>query len=288
MTQAAPAAGVELEALVDRARTGDRESLEALVGAVQDRVYGLAVRMLWHPADAEDATQEILIRVITNLGSFRGDSAFMTWVYRVASNYLLTTRRRRMERERLTFDRFGQELDEGLSDAGPGPEATVEERLLIDEVKIGCTQGMLLCLDRDHRLAYILGEVFDLTGQEGADILGITPAAFRKRLSRARERLYGFMRRKCGIVNPDSPCRCARRVDHAVRVRRVDPDNLLFVTHPSHPNADARTLEQVGEMDELHRAAALFRSHPRYAVPGALVATIRSLLGTRRLTVVDG
>ena len=103
-----------LEDLVERASGGDKVALEEMVRQIQDKVYGLALRMLWHPADAEDATQEILIKVITHLGTFRGESAFMTWVYRVASNYLLTARKRRAEREEMTFANFSEQLDAGL------------------------------------------------------------------------------------------------------------------------------------------------------------------------------
>jgi RNA polymerase sigma factor (sigma-70 family) len=155
-----------IEILVARAQEGDRAALEAVIAGVRDRIYNLALRMLWHPADAEDATQEILVRLVTHLGSFRGESAFTTWAYRVASNYLLTTRKRRAEREELTFERFAEQLDEGLAPEAPGPAAEVENRLLVEEVKLGCSQGMLLCLDRDHRLAYILGDVFGVTSQE--------------------------------------------------------------------------------------------------------------------------
>jgi RNA polymerase sigma factor (sigma-70 family) len=267
-----------LETLVARAQNGDRAALETVVSSVRDRIYNLALRMLWHPADAEDATQEILIRIVTNLGSFRGESAFATWAYRVASNYLLTTRKRRAEREELTFERFAEQLDEGLAPNVPGPAAEVENQLLVEEVKLGCTQGMLLCLDRDHRLAYILGDVFGITSQEAAEIVGISPETFRKRLSRARTRLHGFMERKCGLVNPDNPCRCGRRVDHAVRVGRVDPDHLLFATHPLRIEADAATREVVREMDQLHSAADLLRGHPDYAAPGKATDLIRGML----------
>lgn len=153
------AAGADLAALVERALEGDRSALEDLIGAVRDDVYGLAVRMLWNPEDAKDATQEILIRVVTNLGSFRGDSAFRTWVYRIGSNQLLTIRKRQAESSELTFDEFGQRLARDLADGPTWEEADAERRVLIEEVKIGCSQAMLLCLDRDHRLAYILGEV---------------------------------------------------------------------------------------------------------------------------------
>lgn len=277
-----------LETLVERAKEGDRSALEDVVRAIQDRVYGLALRMLWHPADAEDATQEILIRIVTHLGSFRGESAFTTWAYRVASNYLLTTRKRRAEQEELTFERFGAQLDEGLSDAPLQVSPGVDEQLLVEEVKIGCTHGMLLCLDRDHRLAYILGEIFEVTGEEGGYILQISPAAFRKRLSRARTRIRAFMQQKCGIINPANPCRCARRVDHAIQIGRVDPHQLLFAGRAVRAPHEAAVVEGVREMHELQSAAALLRSHPTYAAPEAFVENIKKLVESGRFGVLSG
>jgi RNA polymerase sigma factor (sigma-70 family) len=106
----------DLEALVEKARTGDRDGLERLVEQIQRPVYNLALRMLWHPADARDATQDILIRVVTHLGTFRGDSRVLTWVFRVAANYLITARQSRVEAEGYTFDRFANELHDGLGD----------------------------------------------------------------------------------------------------------------------------------------------------------------------------
>src|SRR5262249_33306569 len=85
------------------ARREERSAIEAILRAVQDPVYGLALRMLADPADAADATQEILIRVASNLSSFRGDSSFSTWVYRVAANQLLTARARRNEAKTEAF-----------------------------------------------------------------------------------------------------------------------------------------------------------------------------------------
>src|SRR5262245_48569680 len=190
--------GQDLEDLARRARDGDGRCLEALVLAIQDRVYGLAVRMLWHPEDARDAAQEILIRIVTRLGSFRGDSSFATWVYRVAANYLLDVRRSRLEERSYTFERFGEELDRGLSDA-PAPEASGETALLLEEIKVGCTLAMLTCLDRPHRLAYILGEILEMEGAEAARVLEIGAGAFRKHLSRAREAVVTFTRAKCGL-----------------------------------------------------------------------------------------
>jgi len=85
------------ENLARRAVEGDRAALEALVGAISDDVYRLAMRMLGHPADAEDACQEMLIKVVTHLGSFRGESGLRTWVWKVATNHLASVRRSRRE-----------------------------------------------------------------------------------------------------------------------------------------------------------------------------------------------
>jgi RNA polymerase sigma factor (sigma-70 family) len=268
-----------VDALVGPARDGDRDALEQLIRAIKDDVYRLALRMLWHPADAEDATQEILIRVVTRLATFRGDAAFRTWVFRVAANHLLTTRRRRAESPELTFDGFAADLADGLD----MPHASsVDEGLLAEEVKLGCTQGMLLCLDRPHRLAYVLGEVFELPGDQAAAVLEIDPAAYRKRLSRARERIQGFMRGHCGLVEPDNPCRCQRRIGRAIGVGRLDPDMLLFASHP----ASARVAAGVDEMERLHDAAAVFRSHPDYRAPDRLGGALGELIRAGRYPTV--
>lgn len=215
----------ELADLVERARNGDRGSLERLVEETQARVYNLALRMLWHPEDARDATQDILIRVITHLGSFRGESRVRTWVYRVAANYLITTRQSRVEAEAYTFDRFASELHDGLSDISEEGEWPADKALLLEEVKVGCMHGLLTCLDRPHRLAYVLGEILELDGVEGSRILTISPAAFRKRLSRAREAIVAFMQSHCGLAEPANACRCVRRLARAQALQRVDADD---------------------------------------------------------------
>ena len=112
----------------------------------------------------------------------------------MAANHILNWRKSRAEQENLTFRRFAEELHEGLEDPDP---ARLDADLLAEEVKLGCTLGMLLCLDRDHRLAYVLSDVFDIPSADGAFICDVTPAAFRKRASRARAQLREFV--KCEL-----------------------------------------------------------------------------------------
>lgn len=256
----------DLNALAALAREGDRDALETLVRAVQKDVYNLAMRFLWHPQDAEDATQEILIRVITGMATFEGRSSFRTWVYRVASNALLTLGRKRMEQPALSFDAFAEALADGLPlDATGLPEDAADDptdALMLEEIKIGCTHAMLLCLDRDHRLAYIFGEVLDLDHGEGADILAITRPAFRKRLSRASRRITSFMRAHCGIVDPENPCRCRLRIGCAIERGHVRPDALLFAPSLTHARHFPEVIRTIRNLEQGRRAAALFRSHP--------------------------
>lgn len=266
-----------LERDVARAKGGDRHALESVVRAVQKDVYGVALRFLWHPEDAEDATQEILIRVIAGLGGFRGDSNFRTWVYRVACNALLTMRGKRMERQ-MTLEEFGDDLARGLSDDPLRVEDDMDARLLLEEVKIGCTMAMLLCLDRDLRLAYILGEIVELDHREAAEVLEIAPATFRKRLSRARASITAFMASRCGLTNPDNACRCRRRVANAVALGRVDPAHLLFATSFEQAKRFPQVLSKIRQLEETSRAAALYRSHPYPHPSEAFASWLRRVL----------
>lgn len=267
-----------LEDAVARAQSGDRAALETVVTAIQKDVYGLALRFLWHPEDAEDAAQEILVRVVTHLGSFEGKSRFRTWVFRVATNALLSMRGKRMEQSPMSFTTFGQDLAEGLStEAFQGADG-VEAELLLEEVKIGCTHAMLLCLDRGDRLAFILGEILELDHNEGAQVLDVTPAAYRKRLSRARRQVAEFMKHHCGLFDPKNTCRCWRRAPRAIELRRVDPEKLLFATNLAHARHFPKVLAEIRRLEETRRAAALLRSHPEPKMREDFVLRLQEIL----------
>lgn len=268
----------ELDIFAARAKEGDRKALESLVRVAQRDVHGLAMRFLWHPQDAEDATQEILIRIITGLSGFKGESSFRTWVYRVASNSLLTLSKKRMEQTALSFDEFSEALADGLSEASFIDTNDIAGELLLEEVKIGCTHAMLMCIDRDHRLAYILGEVLDLDHREGADILAITPAAFRKRLSRANSRIVSFMTSYCGLVEPANSCRCRLRIGTAVEHGYVHPNALHFAHSIQQAKRFPEVLQTIRQLDDTRRVSALYHSHPQLAPTSAFTAWLTQLL----------
>lgn len=274
MSDASELGALPLDALALRARAGDADALEALVRALQDPMFRLARRMLGHPDEARDATQEILVRIVTKLSTFRGESAFSTWAYRVACRHLL--------RARATYRKhtFAQLVEEDLAKApnviAASTLASAEARLLEEEVFLGCTQAMLQALDRPQRIAYVLGGICELAPADAAYALGITEVAFRKRLSRARATLDAFVARHCGVARAQNACRCAHQVNHNVALGRLVPTRLRHATET--PRTSLEALRALGEIREVRDALALYAAQPAFTSPVDLASTVRALV----------
>jgi RNA polymerase sigma factor (sigma-70 family) len=278
---------LEDRTLVARARSGSREALDELVQRHQGWIYNIAVRMLYHPHDAEDATQEILIKAVTRLSSFEGRSSFRTWLYRIVANHVLNMKRERVEQTSISFRSYGQELDNTPDLDLPDPSsAPVDVRLLVAEAMMSCVSGMLLCLDREQRLTYILGEIFGVSDTVAAKLLEISGENFRQRLARARRDLHNFMNDKCGLVNQANPCRCIKKTRGFIQAGHVDPEHLLFVHE--HVRQVREVLPQVYEairtLDDQY--ADIYRQHPFSEAPD-LTPMLRQLFESpdfRRVT----
>lgn len=259
--------------LVRLAQSGSRQALESLITRHQRWIYNIALRMVYHPQDAEDAAQEIFIKVVTHLSTFRGESQFRTWLYRVAINHLLNVKRAHGRIESWDFDKYGRELD-GTPDADlPDPSSvSADVRLYVHEARIGCTTGMLLCLDAEQRLVYILGAIFGVTDRVGAALFEISRDSFRQKLSRARQDLHSFMNDKCGLVKATNPCRCAKKTRGFLSAGYLDPRTLLFARERIvrvHEVAEGRS-DAIDEMDAAY--AEIHRSHPFQESPDFLAS----------------
>ena len=257
------------QALVEGALSGDRDALERLLGRHQDWIYNVALRMVWNPDDAKDVTQEVLLKVATNLSQFRAQSAFSTWLYRITANHVLKMNRRGGERSVASFDAYADRIN-AIGDADPNlGKYSVEAHLLYEETKVSCMTGMLLCLSRAQRLTLVLGAIMNVSDEIGAEVLGISRANFRQRLSRARRDLRAFMEGQCGLVDSGNPCRCAKKTRGFIAAGVVDPDRLKFVG--AHLSTVAATAGQKAQ--ELEAWLALFLQQP-YATAGALSSEI--------------
>ncbi len=219
----------ELQALVSKATAGDKKALETLVTGVQDIVFNLSLRMLGTFADAEDATQDILLKMITHLSSFRGDSSFTTWVFSIAVNHLKNYKKHMFAHYPLSFEYYGDDIENGKIQDVPDLTQNVEKDILAEELKMSCTNVMLQCLDTESRCIFILGTMFRVDSRIAGDLLGLTPEAYRQRLSRIRKKMADFLRQYCGEYG-SGKCKCKDRVNYAIQSHRLNPLQLDYMT----------------------------------------------------------
>ena len=248
--------------LVRRSLDGDTQSLRELIERHQPFVFNIAMKMFGHRENAEDLTQEVMIKVITSLRAFRGESEFRTWLYRIATNHFLKTKRRGMELSVVDFESHFEAIDKVPAEDLPEEAAEINGRA-VEELRLRCTAGMLMCLDREQRLVFILGALFEVSHQLGAEILDITPGNFRVRLHRARTELYSWMNQRCGLVNKKNPCRCAKKTHRYIRDGIVDPHHLVFNADFVVRIKDVTTRHAQAAMeavDQLHEK--VFLDHP--------------------------
>ena len=271
----------ELLTLIDKATAGDKRSLETVLLSVQDLVFNLSLRMLGSFPDAEDATQDILLKVITHLSSFKKDSAFSTWVFRIASNHLQTYKKHMFAKFPLSFEFYGDDIVNGKIDDVPDLTQDVERSVLAEELKMSCTNVMLQCLDPESRCIFILGTMFRVDSQIAGDILGITPEAYRQRLSRVRKKMAEFLSDYCGEYGAGA-CRCAKRVDYAIQNHRLQPDHLDFTAARPAPLA----IEVKEAMEEIDGYAHQFSFCKTYQSPAHVRAFLQDFLNGTVLSTV--
>ncbi|MGC6177807.1 RNA polymerase sigma factor [Lacrimispora sp. 38-1] len=275
----------EIFLLFDRAVEGDKEALEGLILSVQDMIYNLSLRMLGMPCDAEDATQEIIIKVITQLSAFRKESAFSTWVYRIAANYLINYKKSMFAQHQLSFEFYGLDIDNGFIHNTNQLTQNVDENLLAEELKHSCTNVMLQCLDPESRLIYVLGVMFKVDSKICGEILEISPEAYRQRLSRIRKQVGEFLSEYCGL-SQTGKCNCKKRVGYAIHTRRLDPQNLEY---SNMSRADENTILNFTQaMEEMDQMSFVFAQLPKYRSPDVIHKFIKDLLDTYAMRVIAG
>ena len=209
--------------LIKESIAGNKTSLDKLIKIHQDYIYNISLKLFLNPDDDLDATQEILIKVITSLKTFKGESQFRTWLYRIAFNYFLNAPKSKIE---LLLETSPAHFSGSLTD----PEIENFTEAEIEEVRILCSTAMLMCLNREQRLLYIIGDVFNIDHNLGAELFDLTPANYRVKLHRAKSDLLSFVSGKCGIINPENPCRCPKKTRVMIDKGFVDKNNLRFNT----------------------------------------------------------
>ena len=250
------------EDLVVKAQEGDKDALEELLRLHEPFIYNVAWKFTNNPDDAKDLTQEVLIKIITKLSSFEGKSAFQTWAYRIVFNQFLQTKRVAMEDKWKDFDDFAEKLN-AIPSPDLSPEEEQEQILRTKTARTRCMSGMLMCLTREQRLLYLVGDVFKVNHQVGAEVFGLSKDNYRQKLSRTRKEFHAFLNRQCGLVNLENPCRCSKKAKAMEAAGRMqtnaklfDPEYYANISHYAEKYAD-----EVADMVD-KKYIEFFQKHP--------------------------
>ncbi|WP_421800523.1 RNA polymerase sigma factor [Haliscomenobacter sp.] len=262
---------MEERELIQSCLEGNKRSLELLVNSIQGLVFNLSLRFLWNRMDAEDATQEILVKVITNLSKFDGRSKLNTWAYKVATNYLLNIKQTALEKTFTSFDIFASDL---ITAKSAIDYELPDKQLLESEMKTGCTLAMLQCLNRELRITFILGSILKIKSNVASTIVKTSPENFRKRLELSRKLIGGFLNAHCGVYNPRNSCRCNQQIHSAITCGRIVKTNLNF--------ADKIEIYN-DEMEELNSMTGIYQNHGTFKSQTEFISHLNDLIASKRI-----
>jgi RNA polymerase sigma-70 factor (ECF subfamily) len=261
--------------LLEAARSGDAEALETLLEQHEPRVYRFARHLCRHHEDAEDVLQESLLAAARGLKGFRGASSLDTWLFTIARSYCIKKRRRRrFAPAEVSLDAGEVEAARERPDPGPGPEEALHVR------RVEATfERAIAGLDRPYREVFVLRDVEGLTAPEVSEVTGLSIAAIKSRLHRARAR-----------VREDLAPLLAPRVDEAAAASdRPCPDVVRlfsrYLEGDISPGTCARMEKHLeacprcrAACDVLREMLRQCRSTPSPEVPSALQETVRSAI----------
>jgi len=201
VTTVVPTADSSDETLAARAAAGDDRAFEEIVARYERRVFQLACR-LTSETDAPDVLQNTFLQVYRNLPSFRGESRFATWLYRIATNAALMVRRARTRKPAESLDAFMPRFDEHGMHADLPAQLQVASRAdeLIDrQALVEKARAAIARLPDVYRDAFVLRDLEEMSTTDVAQVLGVEPATVRQRVHRARLLLRGYLSDLVGV-----------------------------------------------------------------------------------------
>ena len=181
----------------------------------------------------------------------------------------------------LSFEFYGDDIRNAKTEDIPDLTQNVEQAILAEELKLSCTNVMLQCLDTENRCIFILGTMFKVDSRIAGDILGITPEAYRQRLSRVRKKMADFLTEYCGEYGKGK-CHCADRVNYAIQSHRIHPTQLYFQTAVS----SEVMLDVKGAMEEIDGLSQEFSFCKTYQSPENLKQFIEEFLNGTSFSIV--
>lgn len=240
-----PRISIEQETtLVDRALSGDERAFTELVEPLRRPLFAYVYRMVTHRADAEDLMQDVLVRVLENLRTYRAQASFKTWVFGIATHACLDHLRGK-RRWRVKAQLEGEREHDSDPEQVQSLVALINQPDFVYEVRehiAFCFACIGRTLEPEEQAAIMLKEVLGFTAQEAAEILGVSEPIFRHRLSSARSKMIGSFEGLCQLINKSGACwQCTGLHEHVPEDHRgaplvqievapgmaVSPDNLF-------------------------------------------------------------
>ena len=186
--------------VIRRVQHGDVEAFELLVAAYEKNVFNVALQMTGNREDAQDMAQEAFIKAYSSLSSFRGDSRFSSWLYRIVANVCLDFKRRQSRRPSASLtveDDEGESVQLDIADESQSPETLLEQKMTREAVREGLQQ-----LPDEQRQILLLREIQGLSYEEIGEVMDLEPGTVKSRIFRARKKLCAFLLKDGNI--PDS------------------------------------------------------------------------------------
>ena len=186
--------------IIRRVQHGDIDAFELLVAAYEKNVFNVALQMVGNREDAQDMAQEAFLKAYNSLDSFRGDSKFSSWLYRIVSNVCLDFKRRQSRRPSSSLtveDDEGETLELDIADESQSPEALLERKLTREAVRRGLQK-----LPDEQRQILLLREIQGMSYEEIGEAMGLEEGTVKSRIFRARKKLCAFLLQDGNI--PDS------------------------------------------------------------------------------------
>ncbi|TGK07294.1 sigma-70 family RNA polymerase sigma factor [Leptospira semungkisensis] len=252
---------------------GKPRAMEDLLEKIQDYIFNLSLRMLWDPHEAEDATQEILLKISNKLAGFRFESKFTTWVYSIASHHLLSLKR---PKNIVYLGRMRDSLS--LKASSERIEEQIEEKILEEEIRFGCVHAVLLKLNSVDRLVYVLSTVYGMASEEGAEIVGITAENFRQKLSRSKRKLSDFLSKECGLwIDQKTACPCIGISKHLLHQNKENGKFFMELKNLKRKNPSLEHTKVLEDLKKLDRLAWIYQSQGVYEAPSEILENLGSI-----------
>lgn len=210
------------------------------------KVYRLALSLCGNEHDAEDITQEAFLKAFRSYDSFREESSFFTWIYRITINI---TKDYMKYRDKFPINALTEDLGYTLENiVDPHPANNPETEFFASQVKVRCLHGLTECFPAKQRIVFCLAMIIGLPHKDIANIMNCSISSVKITLHRARKRWFGFMENRCQFIKKSNPCNCKQYIRFCQQQGLLSKD---FSATPD-PQIIQQTREDITKLKILH------------------------------------